>query len=117
MKFFFSQSISNEKDSHEDLEQPTTSIEPEIVSRKPQVTISSNTAIIKENTSEEIRSNRKSMYEPIITRRTSPMKPTTTHAIERVSSIIPMSLNSHCLFCLFPGFYSSIKSWQSKSHK
>jgi hypothetical protein len=35
--------------------------------------------------------NRKSMFEPIITRRTSP--PTTTHVIERVSLIISLDFN------------------------
>jgi hypothetical protein len=76
------QSIANEKDPYEELEQQPTSIEQETASRKPQVTISSNTAIVKENTSEEICSNRKLMYESIITRRASPP---ITHGIERDS--------------------------------
>ncbi len=86
---FFSQSVSIEKNHHEEPEQQqTTSVEPIMVSRK-QVVLSSNTAITKENTSEDTRSNRKSMFEPIITRRVSPqIAPTNTHAIERVSLII-----------------------------
>jgi len=87
----FSQSVSIEKNHHEEPEQQqqqqTTSVEPIMVSRK-QVVLSSNTAITKENTSEDTRSNRKSMFEPIITRRVSPqIAPTNTHAIERVSLI------------------------------
>jgi len=79
------QSVSINKNSHEESEQQITSIEPVIVSRKP-VLISSNVAIIKENTSDDNRLNRKSMFEPIITRRISPpIAPTNTHGIERDS--------------------------------
>ncbi len=106
--FFFSQSIANEKDPYEELEQQPTSIEQETASRKPQVTISSNTAIVKENTSEEICSNRKLMYESIITRRASPP---ITHGIERVSSIILISLNIHCLFI----FQDSIRALKASN--
>jgi hypothetical protein len=83
--FFSSQSTSSDKDPHEDLEQRPTPIESEITSKKSQVTNLSNTAIIKENNTEETLLNRKSTYEPVIARRTSPPL---THGIERVSSFI-----------------------------
>jgi len=74
------QSASIEKNLHEEPEQKqqTAPIEP-----VKQVTISSNITVIKENTSEDTRSNKKSIFEPIVTRRPSP--PTTTHVFERDS--------------------------------
>jgi hypothetical protein len=111
--YIFSQSVSIENNFHEESEQQIISIEPVIVSKK-QVLTSSNVAIIKENTSDDNRSNRKSMFEPIITRRISPpIAPTNTHVMERVSLINSIDLNSF----LFIGFYTSIKSWQSKSYQ
>ena len=115
---FFSQSTSSDKDHHKDLEQqqqPTLPIEPEITPKKSQLINSSDTAIVKENNTEETHPNRKATYESVIAQRKSPPL---THGIERVSLFISISLDSHCLFIyLLLGFHSSIKGCQSKSHQ
>jgi len=96
--YIFSQSVSIEKNPHEEAEQQTPSIEPVVVPKK-QVLISSNVAIIKENTPDDNRSNRKSMFEPLITRRVSPpIAPTNTHVMERVSLINSIDFNCFYLF-------------------
>ncbi|CAF1515854.1 unnamed protein product [Adineta steineri] len=78
------QSISNEKHQHDEPEQQEVIFhESPVISRK-QVNISSNLTIVKENTSEDVRLNRKSMFEPAITRRASPTVPL-TNTVERDS--------------------------------
>jgi hypothetical protein len=98
LNLLFSQPTSIEKHHDEEFEQQTPSLEPTVVSRK-QVTISPNVTKVKENTSEDTRSNRKSMFEPAMTRRASPSTAVTNpNAVERVSSIILIDLNFYFIY-------------------
>ncbi len=99
LNLLFSQPTSIEKHPDEESDQQQTpTLEPTVVSRK-QVTISSNVTKVKENTSEDIRSNRKSMFEPAMAQRVSPSTAVTNpHAIERVSSIILIDLNFYFIY-------------------
>ncbi|CAF0928845.1 unnamed protein product [Adineta ricciae] len=78
------QTISTEKPSHDESDEQTTPItEPILVSRK-QITLSSNLTTSKENKHEDLRSNRKSMFEPVVSRQASPPI-TVSNASERDS--------------------------------
>ncbi|UJR31947.1 hypothetical protein I4U23_019420 [Adineta vaga] len=78
------QTISNENSLHDEADQqPPSTIEPVLVSRK-EVTLTSNLTMIKDNTSQDLRTNRKSMIESTTTRQSSPSTPMST-AIERDS--------------------------------
>ncbi|CAF0879340.1 unnamed protein product [Adineta ricciae] len=78
------QTISIEKPSHDESAGQTTPTTESILISRKQITLSSNLTTSTENKPEDLRSNRKSMFEPVVSRQASPPI-TVSNASERDS--------------------------------